>query len=202
VGRAITVAELVDLVERDRPFYEESGGGVTFSGGEPFAQPRFLLACLEALRVRAIDAAVDTCGVAPRSALLEAAALTKLFLYDLKIMDPVRHEQAIGAPLRPILDNLRALDRAAVPVWLRVPLIPGFNDDRANLDALGNFAIGLETIRRVHLLPYHQLGSDKRLGLGLGTDDPMAGVQTPSRAALETTAAFLRDFGLDVRIGG
>jgi len=200
VGHPLTVPELVEIVERDRPFYEETGGGVTFSGGEPLAQPRFLLACLEALRSRAIDTAVDTCGVAPRHLLLEAAPLTGLFLYDLKIMDPARHERVVGVPLAPILENLRALDRAGTRIWLRVPLIPGFTDDKANLEAVGAFAAGLETTRRLHLLPYHRFGTEKRLGLGL--DDAMAEVTPPPPASLETAVAILGGFGLDVRIGG
>jgi pyruvate formate lyase activating enzyme len=128
VGYPLTVGRVVELVERDRPFYDESGGGVTFSGGEPFAQPRFLLACLEAMRTRAIHTVVDTCGVAPRATLLKAAALTDLFLYDLKILDPDRHLGLIGAPLGPILDNLRALDRVGADL-ARMPFIPGYNDD-------------------------------------------------------------------------
>jgi pyruvate formate lyase activating enzyme len=200
VGRSHTVTELVGLVERDRPFYEESGGGVTFSGGEPFAQARFLLDCLEAMRSRAINTTVDTCGMAPRRLLLRAAAVTDLFLYDLKHMDPARHEQVVGAPLEPILENLRALDRAGAHVWLRMPLIPGYNDDRPNLEALGSFVAGLRVTRRVHLLPYHRFGAEKRAGLGL--DDALAAVSPPSPTSLETAEEILRGFGLDVHVGG
>jgi pyruvate formate lyase activating enzyme len=201
VGRQLTVAEVFEVVERDRPFYDESGGGVTFSGGEPLFQWRFLLACLEAARRRGIDTAVDTSGFASRRTIETVARATNLFLYDLKVLDPVRHRRDTGLPLGPILRNLRALDRAGATIWIRVPLIPAYNDDRANLEALGVFVAGLSQTRRVHLLPYHRLGSEKHARLGLS--DPMdPAVAAPSPAAVEESAAYLRSFDLDVRIGG
>ena len=199
IGQSMTVEELVGVVVRDRPFFEESGGGVTFSGGEPFAQPAFLLAGLEAFRSRGIHTTVDTCGFGGRATLRQAAGLTNLFLYDLKLMDARRHLEVIGVPLEPILANLRRLDRWGATVWVRVPLVPGYNDDRANLEALGAVVAGLRSTRRVHLLPYHRLGADKRAGLGL--DDPVSDV--PEAAdRIGTAEAILTGFGLDVRIGG
>jgi pyruvate formate lyase activating enzyme len=195
----MTVEELIDAVIRDRPFYEDSGGGVTFSGGEPFAQTAFLLACLRMLRSMGIHTAVDTCGLAGRSSLRLAAELTDLFLYDLKLMDPRRHFEVTGVPLEPILANLKRLDRWGVQVWVRAPLVPGYNDDRKNLEALGGFVARLRSTRRVHLLPYHRLGADKRAGLGL--DDPVADVPEPV-GQLGEAEEILKGFGLDVRIGG
>lgn len=200
VGTEATAGDIVHLIERDLAFYDESGGGATFSGGEPFAQPRFLLACLEELRSRAIHTAVDTCGfVSPRT-LLRAAAVTDLFLYDLKVMDPRRHVALTGVPLEPILDNLRTLDRAGARIWLRVPLVPGHTDDPTNLEAIGAFAASLVTTRRLHLLPYHRLGVDKRRGLGL--PDEMTDATPPSAASLEAAEAILRPFDLDIHVGG
>jgi pyruvate formate lyase activating enzyme len=199
IGRPMTVDELVSVVVRDRPFYEDSGGGVTFSGGEPFAQPAFLLACLEVLRSGGIHTTVDTCGFAGRAVLRRAADLTDLFLFDLKVMDARRHLEVTGVPLEPILGNLRRLDRWGARIWVRVPFVPGYNDDRANLEAMGAFVAGLRSTRRVHLLPYHRLGTDKRAGLGL--DDPVADVPEPVER-LGTAEQILSGFGLDVRIGG
>ena len=201
VGQQLTVAEVMEVVERDHPFYDESGGGVTFSGGEPLFQWRFLLACLEAAQRHGIHAAVDTSGFASRRTIETIARATNLFLYDLKVLDPVRHLRYTGVPLDPILRNLRALDRAGATIWIRVPFIPGYNDDRANLTALGVLVAGLSRTRRVHLLPYHRLGSDKQARLGLS--DPMnPEVAGPTPAAAEESAAYLRSFDLDVRIGG
>jgi pyruvate formate lyase activating enzyme len=201
VGRQLAVAEVLDVVERDRPFYDESGGGVTFSGGEPLSQWRFLLSCLEAAQRRGIHTAVDTSGFASLRTIKTVARATNLFLYDLKVLDPVRHLRYTGVPLHPILRNLQALDRAGATIWIRVPLVPGYNDDRANLTALGDLVAGLSRTRRMHLLPYHRLGSEKHACLGLG--DPMdPEVAAPSPAALDESAAYLRSFDLDVRIGG
>ncbi len=199
-GETFTAGEVLATVERDRPFYEESGGGVTFSGGEPFLQPRFLLACLSLARRGGIHTAVDTSGFAPREVVLEAARWTDLFLFDLKLLDGPRHERLTGAPLAPILENLRALDAAGASIWLRTPLVPGLNDAPADLDALGAFAAALPRTRRIHLLPYHRLASAKHRGLG--REDPLDGLEPPPPPAVEAAAARLRSHGLDVRLGG
>ncbi len=124
-------------MERDRPFFESSGGGVTFSGGEPLSQPEFLASCLRACRERGLHTAVDTCGLAPRDVVLEIAGLTDLVLFDIKQMDPEAHRRHTGADNRLILENLRLLSATGTEIWVRVPLIPGVNDDVANLEDLG-----------------------------------------------------------------
>jgi pyruvate formate lyase activating enzyme len=199
VGELLSVADVFEMVERDRPFYEESGGGVTFSGGEPLAQPEFLLACLAEARRRGLHTAVDTSGFAAWSVVERVARLTDLFLYDLKSMDPDAHLRATGAPLAPILDNLRALDERGAEIWLRLPFVPGFNDDEASLHALGSFVAGLRT-RRLHLLPYHRLGSEKHHRLG--QVDPMAGRRPPEPASIDRGMSLLAGYGLDVHQGG
>ena len=124
-GREYEAGELVDTLERDRVFFDASGGGVTFSGGEPLAQPEFLAACLRECRRRGLHTAVDTCGLAPRETLLEIARLADLVLYDLKHMDSDRHLEETGVGNRAILDNLRALNESDANLWIRIPLIPG-----------------------------------------------------------------------------
>ncbi len=200
VGRSYGVTEILEAVERDRPFYDESGGGVTFSGGEPLLQWRFLVACLEAARRRGLHTAVDTSGFASVSVIRAVAAWTDLFLYDLKVLDAARHLAFTGVPLEPILRNLRALDRAGTRIWLRVPFVPGYTDDEANLTALGTFAAGLRHTRQLHLLPYHRLGADKYARLG--RPDHLGAVEPPTTAVVEGAATYLRTFGLDVRVGG
>jgi len=200
VGRVWSVAEVLDAVERDRPFYDTSGGGVTISGGEPLFQWKFLIACLEALRARGVHTAVDTTGFASLRVVRQVAAWTDLFLYDLKVLDPERHLRFTGVPLAPILRNLQVLDKAGARIWLRLPLVPGCNDDPVNLMAVAQLAAGLRHTRRLHLLPFHRLGAEKYDRLGHAY--PMGDVAPPTAEAVEAAAALLRSGGLDVHVGG
>ena len=198
-GATWTAAALVDEVARDRPFFDASGGGVTFSGGEPLAQPGFLLACLRACRARGLHAALDTSGYAPRAVAVAAGAAADLVLFDLKHPDPARHARFTGVPLGPIADNLRALDAAGIRLWLRVPVIPGVNDDEGARDG---FVALLATLRRrfpVWLLPYHETAAAKYARLGR-TYPFVAPAPAPERLA--ALAHALRAAGHDVRIGG
>ncbi len=200
VGRTVRVEDLLSEVLRDRPVYEESGGGVTFSGGEPLAQGRFLLSCLEACREAGLHTAVDTCGFAPREVVLQAAARADLFLWDLKTLDPDRHLAFTGAPLEPILENLAAVAGQAVPIWLRVPVIPGLNDDDAGVLAVARLASETPSVRRVSLLPYHRIGSGKRERLGRG--DTLAEIPAPASGRMVALAALFAPTGVPTTIGG
>jgi pyruvate formate lyase activating enzyme len=200
VGEEIEVSALMAEVERDRPFYDQTGGGVTFSGGEPLAQSAFLLACLAACRERGLATAVDTSGCADGELVRDVSALTDLFLYDLKIMDEERHLALTGGPLEPILANLRALDALGADVRIRFPVIPGITDDRENVDALGRFLGSLAKTRAVHLLPFHRTASDKYARLERPWPHDALRPSTPE--ALEEIAERLRTHGLDVRLGG
>lgn len=199
-GRETTVGDLVAELVRDRPFYEASGGGVTFSGGEPLRQPAFLLEALDACRRAGLHTAVDTCGLVEPRDLLAAARLADLFLYDLKAVDPERHRDGTGAPNGRILDNLCALAAVHGEIWLRVPLVPGFNDDAAELDAMADLAAVLPAVRRVSLLPYHRLGAEKRGRLGLPSLEPEP--VPPDRDAVRLAAARFEVRGLHTHIGG
>jgi len=198
-GAAWSSAALVDEVARDRSFFEASGGGVTFSGGEPLAQPEFLLACLRACRDLGLHTAVDTSGYAPRDVALAVAAAADLVLFDLKHPDPARHARFTGVPLRVIVGNLRALDAAGARLWLRVPVIPGVNDDD---DARDGFVALLAALRRrvpVWLLPYHETAAAKyaRVGRSYGF-----GAVVSTGGGLASLAEALRAAGHDVRMGG
>ena len=199
-GRALTVEQLVDEVTRDRVFFENSGGGVTFSGGEPLHQADFVLACLEALRGRGVHTAVDTCGLADRDDLLRAAALADLFLFDIKHMDEAAHAEWAGAPNGRILANLEVLARAHGAIWLRVPVVPGVNDDRANLGRTAALAATLPGVQRVSLLPYHELGEDKRERAG-GPGAPFAATPPPPEH-MRDIATIFEEAGLLTVIGG
>ena len=199
-GREYEVGELVDALERDRVFFDASGGGVTFSGGEPLAQATFLIDCLRECRRRGLRTAVDTCGLAPLETLRAVARLTDLVLYDLKHMDPVRHRAATGADNRLILDNLRALSSTQVELWVRIPLVPGFNDDPVNIERAGRFLDQLEGRQRIFVLPYHDLAGGKRERM----EEPgeRAVVRPPDEDEVLAIAEMLSRHDLDVTVGG
>ncbi len=199
VGRRLTVADVVAVVERDRPFYDESGGGVTVSGGEPLAQPAFVEALLRACRGRGIHTAVETCGVAAEHVLARVAPVTDLFLYDLKLMDERRHRQVTGVSNRAVLDNLARLVASGARVRVRLPLVPGVNDDEENLEATARFLASLG-LRELDLLPYHRAGLAKyaRLGRAYALPD----LPPPSAEAVEAAVARFGRAGVAVRVGG
>jgi pyruvate formate lyase activating enzyme len=196
----MSVPEVMEQVLRDRVFFEESGGGVTFSGGEPLAQLAFLRALLEASRARGLHTAVDTCGFAPREQLLSVVPLVDLFLYDVKLLDDARHRAMTGLSIGPIHDNLRALAEVHPAVWIRVPIVPGHTDERADVEAIATLAASLAGVRRVSLLPYHATGTAKARRLGRLT--PLDSVAPPPPDRMEDLAGLFRDRGLDVSIGG
>lgn len=200
VGQWMTVGEVLAEVVRDVPFYDQSGGGVTFSGGEPLAQPEFLSALLQACRAREIDTTVDTCGYAPWGVVDEVRRYVGLFLYDLKLMDDTRHRQLTGVSNEPILDNLQRLAAGGQRLRVRVPVIPGLNDDEANLRALGATVAALPGPVGIDLLAYHPTARDKYQRLNRAY--PLATLQAPTEKQMATVAARLRLFGINVRIGG
>jgi pyruvate formate lyase activating enzyme len=199
VGREMSVQEVLEAVLQDQVFYQESGGGVTFSGGEPLMQPDFLKAALAACRSRGLHTAVDTCGLVHQPHLLEVAALTDLFLYDLKFMDPARHLEYTGASNEQILDNLQRLDHVHSNIWIRIPVIPGVNDGEENLQATARFVKGLQGVRQVNLLPYHNTGAQKAQRLGRTFE---LNPEPPTPEAMSRAAQLFRDAGLTARIGG
>jgi pyruvate formate lyase activating enzyme len=203
IGNPYTVASLMIELDKDQIFYDESGGGVTFSGGEPAMPPensQFLMACLESCRDRGYHRAVDTSGYVPRDTLLAIAEMTDLILYDIKHMDDALHHRYVGVPNAPILENLKSLSRAGANVCVRIPLIPGINDDEENIDETARFVASLERTYPVHILPYHKVGGDKyrRLGQPYSLDD----IDPPETEHTETLADRMRAFGLEVIIGG
>jgi pyruvate formate lyase activating enzyme len=200
VGKRMTVAAVVTEVLKDRLFYEDSGGGVTFSGGEPLAQPLFLKELLEGCHARGIHTAVDTCGYAAREHLLSVAPLTDLFLYDLKIMDDAKHRHYTSVSNVPILDNLEALGKIHGNIWIRMPIIPGLNDNDENLEAVARLAAAIPGVRQVNLLPYHKTGivKFKRLRQTYRLEEvPASSLEDMERARQKFCA-----FGLIVKMGG
>jgi pyruvate formate lyase activating enzyme len=196
----MTVDEVMAAVERDRPFYEESGGGVTFSGGEPLMQPAFLLALLRESKARGLHTAVDTCGFATGETLELIRPYVDLFLYDLKVMDDRLHRRFTSVSNGCILKNLEMLSRQGHALVLRVPIVPGVNDEDAAIGELGRFMAGLPHLARVDILAYHRTGAEKYSRLGRAY--PLPDAQPPSEARMAEIARQLQQFGVNVKIGG
>jgi len=165
-GRRLGVEEVVRACLQDRDFYEESGGGVTLSGGEPLAQPAFARALLESLGGQGIHRAIETTGFTNESDFLSILPLTELFLFDIKHWDSAKHKQGTGVDNGLILRNLRAALQAGKDVLPRIPVIPGFNDGPADAEGFAHLLAGLG-LGRVQLLPFHQFGESKYAGLGM-----------------------------------
>ena len=200
IGREMTAAEVIKEVLKDLPFFEESGGGVTFSGGEPLAQPDFLYALLTMARAEGLHTAVDTCGAAPEKVFERILPLVDLFLFDLKIMDENGHVAETGRGNRLILKNLEFLDRNKAGIVVRIPVIPGVTDRPENAAAIGAFVANLKQIRYIELLPFHETGIEKyRL---LGREDVCEGVPSPSQSGLFAMSQILAGYGVQVKIGG
>lgn len=199
VGRRMTVAETLDAILQDRVFYDESGGGVTLSGGEPLLQSPFVKELFAACRTEGVHTALDTCGFARREELLLVAPLTGLFLYDVKLMDEDRHRQYTGVSNAVILENLQALSAVHDNIWIRVPIIPGVNDDVANLDATAEFIAVLPGVQQVTLLPYHGHGVHK--AERWGRSNRLFGVASPTTEQLEKLADRFRALGLRAGAG-
>ena len=198
-GRWMSVPEVLAEVLKDQIFFDESGGGITVSGGEPLMQPAFLEAFLAACKARRIRTALDTCGLADSRVICKVGEHVDLFLYDLKLMDPGKHRRFTGINNDLILQNLRMLAGQGRAVIVRVPVIPGVNDDSANIDALCDF-LSPQSLRRIDLLPYHRIGSDKYQKLHLC--NPMEHVLPPNAEQMKMLAARLGRAGFCVRIGG
>ncbi len=206
VGRRMSASEVLVETLKDRDFYEESGGGASFSGGEPLAQPEFLCECLALCREAGIHTAVDTSGWASRETIARVAGLTDLFLYDLKLVDPQRHRRWTGVSSGPILDNLAWLASVGSRVWIRIPAIPGVNmcvqdpRDMRDMEAAADFIAALGRDYPVFILPYHDAAQGK---YSLRDEVWEGGLfRIPDEEELELVEKTFADRGMTVRRGG
>ena len=189
IGRTAEIGEIMAEVLKDRIFYENSGGGMTVSGGEPLFQPEFTAALLAAAKREKLHTCLDTCGFAAWEKIAALLPDTDLFLYDLKETDPEKHMEYTRVPLAPVLENLARIDAAGGEVILRCPLIPGLNDRDGHADGIAEIANRLTHLREINLMPYHPLGESKlaRLGRepGLGGEFASQGELAPFRRRIE-----------------
>lgn len=200
VGREMSVEDVLGEAEKDKIFYDQSGGGVTLSGGDPFVQAGFAEALLDGCRARGIRTAVDTAGFANNGVLDRLAPKADLILYDLKSMDDDRHKEFTGVSNAPVLENLKRLAAGRTEIWVRIPLVAGVNDDDDNIRRTIEFLSSLKTIRRVGLLPYHSSGLDK--ARRIGRENVFRKFEAPSEERLAAVATAFREAGFEVRRGG
>ncbi|MGD0221963.1 MAG: glycyl-radical enzyme activating protein [Terriglobia bacterium] len=199
VGQRVTVAEVLREVARDAVFYQHSGGGMTLSGGEPLFQPDFALGLLEGARALGIHTAVETNGSTSEDIIRGVLSRADLILYDMKHTDPARHRAATGESNSAILRNARLAASLGIMMVIRVPVVPGFNDDLDQISAIGEFARGLN-LSELHLLPYHKYGVAKYVALG--RPYTLLDAQTPPASQMDLFRQKLVALGLKVRIGG
>jgi pyruvate formate lyase activating enzyme len=167
VGREISVEQLMAEIERDIPFYDQSGGGVTFTGGEPMQQITFLEQALSACKDKQIHTTVDTCGYSSWENFWAILPKVDLFLYDVKLMDAEKHIKYTSVPNKLILENLKKLSSEGANIIVRIPLIPEVNDDEENLENSASFLKGLPKLLGIELMPYHEIGVAKYQALGM-----------------------------------
>jgi pyruvate formate lyase activating enzyme len=200
-GQQYTVTELMKIIEKERHLFDQSGGGVTFSGGEPLLHPDFLGQLLQQCGERSIHRTIDTCGYVKTEHLLSAAKQTDLFLYDFKVFDTDRHKQFTGVDNSLILSNLQTLANTGAAIQIRIPLIRGVNSDCANIEQTAAFIAALSGEKKtVNLLPYHAIATHKHTKLGsqyLSND-----LEEPNETDLQQACSIFEKQGLTTIIGG
>ncbi len=200
-GDQLLVKDIMALISREKALLVESGGGVTFSGGEPLMHPELLLSLLDVCGHQGLHRCVDTAGLASAERLLEVAERTELFLFDLKLMDSDRHLKHTGVDNKGILANLSLLAETGVDIIIRIPLIKDINDDAQNIRASAEFIAALPgNTRTVNLLPFHNLAAKKHEKLGQFYESSLLG--EPSQKRQAQIIDIFGDFGISASIGG
>ena len=199
IGKKISAEEVIKEIEKDLIFYEESGGGVTFSGGEPLMQPKFLYDLLRQSKQQGIHTAVDTSGYSDREWLSKISDKTDLFLYDLKFMDSEKHKKYTGVSNKLILENLKLLSLKHSNIIVRIPIIPGINDDDNNILETGKFISSLN-LKEINLLPYHSMSIAKYRRLGIPYK--LSKIKPPTEEKIKDIEIKLKKFNLNIKIGG
>jgi pyruvate formate lyase activating enzyme len=200
-GEVLSVSEIMNIIERERVHIDHSGGGVTFSGGEPLMFPVFLMELLDACGERGFHRTVDTSGYADTKVLLNVAERTDLFLYDLKIMDEAKHLDFTGKSNVLILNNLKTLAESGVNINIRIPLIKNVNADEKNLHETAKFISSLSgKIPPVSLLPYHNIAINKYAKLGIPYSE--GEMEEPDEVLQNKAVEIFESYGILAEIGG
>jgi pyruvate formate lyase activating enzyme len=198
IGEELGEDELVNEVSRDRPFCEDSGGGVTLSGGEPLLQIDFVEEFCSRCREEDLSVVVETCGAVPFDSFRRILPFVDLFLYDVKAIDPSLHKAWTGSDNRTILSNLERLGKSGMVVVPRVPIIPGYTALPSNLNQIAAHLEG--SFPEVHVLPYHRWGESKRDLID--SPQPFLDLDPPSREDMEAVREIFEERGISVKTGG
>lgn len=200
-GEMATISELLDYIEEDRAFYEQSGGGVTLGGGEVTSQPEAAKNLLMACKQVGINTAIETCGYAKKENILEIAEFTDLILFDMKHIDPDKHFELTGVRNETILENLEELLRRRYNVKIRMPMLKGINDSEAEIRGVIDFLMPYKEYKNfkgIDLLPYHKLGVNKYTQLGM--EYPIAGDPSLSEEDLDRIESWIRKYDFPVSV--
>lgn len=202
VGEYYSVENILEILDKERIFIDQSGGGVTFSGGEPLYQPEFLLEALKACKENGYHTAVDTSGYAREEDFKAAIPYTDLFLFDIKHMDDSIHAKLTGLSNKLILSNYLVLLNAGKEIMVRFPLIPGCNDDLAHLAKLRSYLTvnKRENLKKLCLLPFHKTGTAKYRKFG--AEYKMTGTEQPTPERMNELKQFFAETGIAIKIGG
>lgn len=190
-GKVVPVHEVIEEVKKDIPFYQNSGGGMTISGGEPTMQPEFCMAILQESKKAGMHTALDTSGYVKWETFRQILEYVDLVLFDIKQADPLKHKEYTGVSNKLVLSNLRKLDELGIPIEIRMPIVPGYNDLEDNLSSVCQLLRGMKNIQRIKLLPYHRLGEGKYERLEI--EYKLKGVKPPDKAHIEQLAQFMKD---------
>ena len=199
-GQEYTVSEVLTEVEKDSPFYERSGGGLTLSGGEPLAQAQFCIALLKRAKQRGIHTVVDTSGYVPWKTFQEALEWTDLFLFDVKAKSRELHERLTGVENLRIRDNLQRLLECNAAVIVRIPLIPEYNDSASEMEGIAAMIAAFKMPPPVHILPYHQFAEQKYQPLG--KEYSLKNCRPISPEHLQRIGRIFKERGIRVEIKG
>ena len=202
IGRDVTVQDVMEKVERDRPYYRRTGGGMTLSGGESLCQPDFAEALLRAAKERGINTAMESMGCAKWEVIERILPWLDQYLLDIKHMNPAKHKEYTGRSNELMLENARKIAASGkTELSIRIPVIPGFNDTPEEIRAIAAYTRELQNVRRLHLLPYHRLGQDKYAGLG--REYLMGDVEPPTNTRMqELLDVAVQTSKVECQIGG
>lgn len=200
IGITMTAQEVMNEIRKDVIFYDESGGGATFSGGEPLDQPDFLYQLLVGCKEEEIHTAVDTSGYASLDFVKKIIPVSDLFLFDLKLMDDQEHKKYTGVSFQPIKDNLIFLSHQDTEINIRIPVIPDITDTALNVDQIIQFMLQLNNITKVSLLPLNHLGDKKYQDLE--RQNKLKNTKSPSEKRMKQLQEQFQESGFVTKIGG
>ncbi|MCP4753827.1 MAG: glycyl-radical enzyme activating protein [Proteobacteria bacterium] len=198
-GQWMTVEDVLDVVRKDSTYYRNSGGGVTFSGGEATVQADFLISCLRRCKETGIHTALDTSGFVKKSVLDQLLPCVDLFLFDIKQMDKEKHKQYTGVDNTLILENLRTIGLAGTPVWIRIPIVPGYTDSEENMRRIATLAKTFPNIGKVSLLPYNSAAGAKYQSIGWTY--PLEHLEPCSAEKMKSLSQVFASFDLPTETG-